>query len=308
MSTWQETSWVSGLPGQGLGCCFVENCPLSSKDQLVSCHLQETFPKDQRPGSFPSLAFYGVSKGGHLINASVCPALCWWHPWAIDFYNNPWRQAVLLLPFSRWGHWGSVRLSQWLRVRWLETPCTCFLAACCLSVPGVPCWLYLLFIQSCIFLISGLKIRFHFISTILHSLSLPPPSMPGTQSMDQSALGKWMMPRPRWVWLDCVLLYIGSLAAFYVECEPLPYLSVVQRLSVRPAFMCWDPVGTWSAAPGEWLLSSWACPTEPVRWGTRGKASILSGQDNGRGRRSTVGPLGSPFLSWTSIYTSANWS
>ena len=115
------------------------------------------------------------------------------------------------------------------------------LPGCLLSVcPRCSLLTLPIFIQSCIFLISGLKIRFHFISTILHSLSLPPPSMPGTQSMDQSALGKWMMPRPRWVWLDCVLLYIGSLAAFHVECEPLPYLSSVQRLSLRPAFVCWD--------------------------------------------------------------------
>ena len=127
MSLWQEASWVSVLPGQGLGCCFVENCLLSSKDQLVSLHLQETFPKNQRPRITLSSGFLWGIKRGAPNSASVCPALCWWHPWGNYFYNSPWRQAVLLLPFSRWGHWGSVRLSQWLSVRLLESRYTCFL-------------------------------------------------------------------------------------------------------------------------------------------------------------------------------------
>lgn len=47
--------------------------------------------------------------------------------------------------------------------------------------------------QRCIFLISGLNIRFHSISPILYSLPLPPPFTPGTLPIDRSPISplKW---------------------------------------------------------------------------------------------------------------------
>lgn len=155
MSPWQEASWVSGPPWQGLGCCFVENCPLPFEGQLAAYHLQWVFPKSQSPWVTPSSGFLWSIRRGPPNQRFLCAMHCAGGVTRIIyFHNNAWRQAVLLLPFSRWRHWAPVRLSQRLRFRRLESRSRCWSSSvswkhwftgCPLSVLGAPSRLYLLF-------------------------------------------------------------------------------------------------------------------------------------------------------------------
>lgn len=96
----------------------MENCPLPSQGQLGSYDLQEDFSKVTGPVFWLPGA---PRTRGHLTSASCVPCARLGASHGSFRLQQPLRQAVLSLSCPRGGHPGSMRLSQWPRLRGLES-------------------------------------------------------------------------------------------------------------------------------------------------------------------------------------------
>lgn len=275
----------------------MENCPLSSKDQLVSSHLQETFHKNQpetKPIT-PSSGFLWGIKRRASNSASVRPELCWVASVGQLLLQQPLETGSLVTHFQmrtlRLSEVKSMAQHQIARSRCisLETLVPWLPGVC----PVCLCRLYVMRLShsECIFLISGLK--WNFILFPPFSTPFPCHLLPCLVPADQPVLGKWTTPRPQWVGLDCVLLYTGGTGCLphqvWTSAPPpcSPEAEHVTHFSVETSWHLLQQLHS-----GDFYLHG-CVPPEPVEWRTRCQSKHFVRQDSGMGRRSAVGPLGS---------------